>query len=43
MSQVSPDGRYIVTMLRDLRAQLGKSYFLVNFQDYRFLQVFYPT
>ena len=43
MSQVSPDGRYIVTMLRDLRAQLGRSYFLVNFQDYRFLQVFYPT
>jgi hypothetical protein len=43
MSQVSPDGRYIVTMLRDLRAQLGKSYYLVNFQDYRFLQVFYPT
>jgi len=43
MSQVSPDGRYIVTMLRDLRAQLGNSYFLVNFQDYRFLQVFYPT
>lgn len=43
MSQVSPDGRYIVTMLRDLRAQLGRSYFLVNFKDYRFLQVFYPT
>jgi len=43
MSQVSPDGRYIVTMLRDLRAQLSRSYFLVNFQDYRFLQVFYPT
>jgi hypothetical protein len=43
MSQVSPDGRYIVTMLRDLRAQLGKSYYLVNFPDYRFLQVFYPT
>jgi hypothetical protein len=43
MSQVSPDGRYILTMLRDLRAQLGKSYYLVNFQDYRFLQVFYPT
>jgi hypothetical protein len=43
MSQVSPDGRYVVTMLRDLKAQLGRSYFLVNFQDYRFLQVFYPT
>jgi len=43
MSQVSPDGRYIVTMLRDLKAQLARSYFLVNFEDYRFLQVFYPT
>ena len=43
MSQVSPDGKYVVTMLRDLRAQLAKSYYLVNFQDYRFLQVFYPT
>jgi tetratricopeptide repeat protein/WD40 repeat protein len=43
MSQVSPDGRYVVTMLRDLRAQLAKSYYLVDFQDYRFLQVFYPT
>lgn len=43
MSQVSPDGRYVVTMLRDLRAQLARSYYLVNFQDYRFLQVFYPT
>ncbi|HUB28245.1 MAG TPA: tetratricopeptide repeat protein [Terracidiphilus sp.] len=43
MSQVSPDGRYVITMLRDLRAQLGNSYYLVNFQDYRFLQVFYPT
>ena len=43
MSQVSPDGRYVVTMLRDMKAQLAKSYYLVNFQDYRFLQVFYPT
>ena len=43
MSQVSPDGRFVITMLRDLRAQLAKSYYLVNFEDYRFLQVFYPT
>ena len=43
MSQVSPDGRYVVTMLRDKRAELPASYFVVNFTDYRFLQVFYPT
>jgi hypothetical protein len=43
MSQVSPDGRYVVTMLRDKKAELPNSYFVVNFTDYRFLQVFYPT
>lgn len=36
MSQVSPDGRYVVTTFRG-------SYYVVNFKDYRFLQVFYPT
>jgi hypothetical protein len=43
MSQVSPDGRYVLTMLRGLKAELANSYFVVNFTDYRFLQVFYPT
>ena len=43
MSQVSPDGNYVVTMLRGLKAELANSYFVVNFTDYRFLQVFYPT
>lgn len=43
MSQVSPDGRYVVTMLRGMKAELPNGYFVVNFQDYRFLQVFYPT
>jgi len=43
MSQVSPDGRYVVTMLRGLKKDLAGSYFVVNFKDYRFLQVFYPT
>jgi len=43
MSQLSPDGRYILTMLRDQKAKLANSYFVVNFTDYRFLQVFYPT
>ena len=36
MSQVSPDGRYIATMVK------GAMY-VNNFKDYRFLQVFYPT
>jgi hypothetical protein len=43
MSQLSPDGRYVLTMLRDQKAKLANSYFVVNFTDYRFLQVFYPT
>ena len=43
MSQVSPDGKYVVTMLRGLKKDLAGSYFVVNFKDYRFLQVFYPT
>jgi hypothetical protein len=43
MSQVSPDGKYVLTMLRGQKAELPNSYFVVNFTDYRFLQVFYPT
>jgi hypothetical protein len=43
MSQVSPNGRYVITMLRGLKKDLADSYFVVNFKDYRFLQVFYPT
>jgi Flp pilus assembly protein TadD len=36
MSQVSPDGRYVVTATE-------VQYYVANFKDYRFLQVFYPT
>jgi tetratricopeptide (TPR) repeat protein len=36
MSQVSPDGRYVVTATE-------VDYYVANFKDYRFLQVFYPT
>ncbi len=36
MAQVSPDGRYAVTTLNE-------AMYVVNFKDYRFLQVFYPT
>ena len=44
MSQVSPDGRYVLTMLRGVEFAPGTSpYFVVNFKNYRFLQVFYPT
>jgi len=43
MSQVSPDGKYVLTMLRGLEKKLADSYYVVNFKDYRFLQVFYPT
>jgi Flp pilus assembly protein TadD len=55
MSQVSPDGRYVITMIND--PGLGQSeyernknpldlvsnFYVGNFKDYRFLQVFYPT
>ncbi len=51
MSQVSPQGDYVVTMIdrpaagmSASRARAGRSHFYVaNFKDYRFLQVFYPT
>jgi hypothetical protein len=43
MSQISPNGRYVVTMMRGLKSELASSYFVINFPNYRFLQVFYPT
>jgi Flp pilus assembly protein TadD len=55
MSQVSPDGQYVVTMINDPGkgqteyqrrsepADLTQNYYIANFTDYRFLQVFYPT
>ncbi len=55
MSQVSPDGRYVMTTINDPgRGQsdyernknpldLVSNYYVANFKDYRFLQVFYPT
>jgi len=41
MSQVSPDGRYVVTTI-DTQAP-ASNYYVANFKDYKFLQVFYPT
>jgi tetratricopeptide (TPR) repeat protein len=56
MSQVSPDGRHVVTTIAprpgadgrpsDLplsKQHLKPLYYVSNFKDYRFLQVFYPT
>ncbi len=55
MSQVSPDGQFVVTTINDpgmdeseyqrrknLR-EVALNFFVANFKDYRFLQVFYPT
>lgn len=43
MSQVSPDGQYVVTTIRPPGSDSGQFYYVANFTDYRFLQVFYPT
>ncbi len=50
MSQVSPDGRYVLSTIDDAAAAqrlsgrtLEDKYYVANFLDYRFLQVFYPT
>ena len=55
MSQVSPDGRYVSTTMNDpgeIQSEyqrrknptdLIRNYYVANFKDFRFLQVFYPT
>lgn len=43
MSQVSPDGRYVVTTVDPQQSASSTNYYVANFKDYRFLQVFYPT
>ena len=43
MSQVSPNGNYVLTRLSGPGATLNTTYYVTNFRDYRFLQVFYPT
>jgi tetratricopeptide (TPR) repeat protein len=50
MTQVSPQGDYVVATINDpgteSRERMGDirgKYYLANFKDYRFLQVFYPT
>jgi len=48
MSQVSPDGQYVVTTVNPASMSAASeeppsNYYVANFKDYRFLQVFYPT
>jgi tetratricopeptide (TPR) repeat protein len=43
MSRVSPDGRRVVTTIKPPGSGGGQLYYVSNFTDYRFLQVFYPT
>jgi hypothetical protein len=43
MSQVSPDGQCVISTFAGPSVTLLDSYYVTNFLDYRFLQVFYPT
>ncbi|HEY1759469.1 MAG TPA: hypothetical protein VGG72_29115 [Bryobacteraceae bacterium] len=43
MSRVSPDGRYILSTFAGPTYRLLDTFYVTNFMDYRFLQVFYPT
>ena len=43
MSQVSPDGEYVVTTIDWPPGSPSSNYYVANFTDYRFLQVFFPT
>ena len=43
MSQVSPDGKYVITTVSTADRAPQNNYYVVNFKDYKFLQVFYPT
>lgn len=43
MSQVSPDGKYVMTTIKPPGTTNANFYYVANFTDYRFLQVFYPT
>ena len=44
MSQVSPNGQYVLsTFAGPALERLIDSYYVTNFIDYRFLQVFFPT
>jgi hypothetical protein len=45
MSQVSPHGDFVITTIDspDPSSKSPSNYYVANFKDYRFLQVFFPT
>jgi len=43
MSQVSQDGRYVLSTFSGSTLGFSQTVYVRNFSDYRFLQVFYPT
>jgi hypothetical protein len=43
MSRVSPDGRYVLSTFAGPTYRLLDTFYITNFVDHRFLQVFYPT
>jgi tetratricopeptide (TPR) repeat protein len=43
MSQVSPDGKYVLSTFAGEDQSIPSAYYVRNFKDYHFLQVFYPT
>jgi hypothetical protein len=43
MSQVSPNGRYVLSTFAGPSLKLPDTFYVTNFLDYHFLQVFYPT
>jgi len=45
MSQVSPHGDFVITTIDpgDPASKAASNYYVANFKDYRFLQVFYPA
>ncbi len=43
MSQVSPDGKFVLSTFAGPDQDIPSTYFVNNFKDYHFLQVFYPT
>lgn len=43
MSRISPDGKYVLSTFGGANMDVPSSFYIRNFTDYRFLQVFYPT
>jgi len=43
MSQVSPDAKYVLSTFAGPDLDVPSTFYVKNFTDYRFLQVFYPT